>query len=294
VVEAWLGGQAAAGGICDVLTGTVNPAGRLAETFPRRIEDTPSFLDLPAGDLELRYGEGIHVGYRWYDARRIEPLFPFGHGLSYSSFKYSKLELSTGALAGDGTLEISCTISNESQAAGQEVVQLYIADPVSHLPRPKRELKAFQKIHLGAGETVKVRFRIDRSALSYFHTQFGCWVAESGRYDIGIGASSRDIRLESGFEYHSDTLIAHRFNERTVMRDWIRYPELKSLAVSLVKPYFDKAPGLFRGAYEDFDVTNPFFIDMPVIKYSRFDPVNISEAAIREMVEKAAAIRVKI
>jgi beta-glucosidase len=294
VLEAWLGGQAAAGGICDVLTGAVNPSGRLAETFPRRLEDTPSFLDLPSGNLGLRFGEGIHAGYRWYDARRIEPLFPFGHGLSYSRFEYSSLELSTAALRGDGQLAVSCVVTNTSRVAGQEVVQLYVGDPVSDEPRPLRELKAFQKIRLGPGESLRVSFRIDRDALSYYHPRFACWVAESGRYDLSIGASSRDIRLQGGFLYQSDTLLEHRFTERTVMRDWIKYPELKALAVNLVKPYFDNVPSLYRGAYADFDVTNPFFIDMPVIKYSRFDPVNMSEAKIREMVAKAASIKVRI
>lgn len=286
VIECWLGGQAGAGGMADVLAGRVNPSGKLAETFPARIEDTPSFLDLPSADLALEYSEGVFAGYRWYDKRRIEPLFCFGHGLSYASFEYSDLKLSAAKLRGKDGLRASLRVRNAGNVAGKEVVQLYLRDPASSLPRPERELKRFKKIALNPGESGEVAFEIGERDLSFWDDALGRWVAESGSFEVLVGSSSRDIRLRASFEYESGAAALRPFSERTCLRDWIRHPETRVGVIALVKPFFDANPVHFVGAYDDFNVSNGFFLDMPLIKYSRLTYGAISEEAIRDFVER--------
>jgi len=157
IVEGWLGGQAAGGAIADVLTGAVNPSGKLAETFPVKIEDTPAFLTFPTGgDGAARFAEGVFTGHRWYDARRIGPLFAFGHGLSYTTFAYDGLTIDDDG----GDVEITVMIENTGDRFGKEVVQVYVSECAPRLPRPKRELKDFAKVALESGETKMLQFSL--------------------------------------------------------------------------------------------------------------------------------------
>ena len=199
VVEAWYPGQECGNAIADVLFGDVNPGGKLTETFPRRLQDNPAYINYPGENGQVHYGEGIFVGYRYYEKKQIEPLFPFGFGLSYTTFSYASLSLSASEIAPGETLRVSVEITNSGQRAGQEVVQLYIRDTVASVQRPEKELKAFAKVHLEPGERRTVTLDIGREALAYYDTLKRAWVAEAGEFEVLIGSSSRDIHLASTF-----------------------------------------------------------------------------------------------
>ena len=151
-----MGGQAGAGAVGDVLFGLINPSGKLAETFPKRLEDTPAYLNFPDEDGEVIYGERMYVGYRYYDKRNIEPLFPFGHGLSYTEFSYSNLKLSKTNITDKDELKVTLTLTNSGKRSGKEVVQLYVADKQSTYQRPLQELKAFTKVELAPVKAKKL------------------------------------------------------------------------------------------------------------------------------------------
>ncbi|WP_301850402.1 glycoside hydrolase family 3 C-terminal domain-containing protein [Rhodococcus pyridinivorans] len=189
IVEGWLLGQAGGGAVADVLYGRVNPSGRLAETVPIRLEDTPAHTNFPGEHGHVRYGEGLFVGYRSYDARRLEVSFPFGHGLSYTTFEYAD-----AAVDSDGDLTVHVTVTNTGERAGAEVVQVYVGVPDSSVARAPRELKGFTKVRLDPGESQLVAVHVRRDDLAYWDTRVDSWVVEDGTYSLEIGASSRDIR----------------------------------------------------------------------------------------------------
>jgi beta-glucosidase len=198
VVEAWFPGQECGHAIADILFGDVNPSGKLPTTFPKRLEDTPTYINYPGENGQVLYGEGIFVGYRYYDKKKIEPLFPFGHGLSYTSFEYGDLEIGSAEEAED-SVEIAVDVKNTGEREGKEVVQLYVRDVESSLVRPEKELKAFKKVALEPGETKTVRFTLDKDALSFYDPGRKQWIAEAGEFEILIGSSSRDIRARGSF-----------------------------------------------------------------------------------------------
>jgi beta-glucosidase len=195
VVQAWYPGQECGNAIADVLLGRTEPGGRLPQSFPKRLKDAPAYLHYPGENGRVRYGEGLFIGYRYYDARDIEPLFPFGFGLSYTSFTYSNLRLSSTELAPDEALTVALEVTNTGARPGSEVVQLYVRDLESRLLRPEKELKGFAKVRLAPGETKTVTLRLDMRALSYFDDAHSLWIAEPGDFEVLVGASSRDIRL---------------------------------------------------------------------------------------------------
>lgn len=192
VLLAYYPGQEAGNALANLLLGGANPSGRLSVTYPVRYEDNPTYVNYP-GARDVRYGEGIFVGYRYYDHVGVEPLFPFGFGLSYTTFAYSSLDAPTEAIAGD-PIEASITVRNSGDRAGKEVVQLYVRDVESSLVRPPKELKAFAKVALEPGESTVVRFTLDHRAFSFYDPQREAWVVEPGEFELLVGASSGDIR----------------------------------------------------------------------------------------------------
>jgi beta-glucosidase len=194
VIEALFPGQEGGNAVADVLFGDVNPSGKLPDTFPRRLEDNPSFINYPGESGKVLYGEGIFVGYRYYDARKIEPLFPFGHGLSYTTFEYSNLKISPSRVKEGDKIQVSIDIKNTGKVAGKEVVQVYIADIESRVQRPPKELKAFRKVALSPGEKKIVEFILDEEAFSFYDEKLKKWVAEPGEFEVLSGSSSRDMR----------------------------------------------------------------------------------------------------
>lgn len=163
-------------------------------TFPKRIEHTPAWHNWPGENLKVLYGEGIYVGYKHYNHCRIEPLFPFGHGLSYTAFEYSQPEISTRTLFADSTIRLTLEISNIGSRPGAEVIQLYVHDEKSRLPRPEKELVAFEKVFLEVGEAKRVTISLDRYAVGYYDEAIPGWIAEEGVFKVLIGSSSADIR----------------------------------------------------------------------------------------------------
>ncbi|WP_017587976.1 glycoside hydrolase family 3 C-terminal domain-containing protein [Nocardiopsis ganjiahuensis] len=202
VVDGALLGQAAGGAIADVLFGRVNPSGRLGETVPVRLQDTPAYLSFPGENSQVYYGEGLHVGYRWYDAREMEVTFPFGHGLSYTDFTYSGLELSQGP---EG-ITARVTVTNTGDRAGREVVQFYVAKPDSAVTRPSRELKGFTSLTLDPGRSRQVQVLLPREDLAYWEVRGDRWVVEDGEYRVWAGASSRDLRATATVVVEGDRL----------------------------------------------------------------------------------------
>ncbi|WP_127476112.1 glycoside hydrolase family 3 C-terminal domain-containing protein [Microbacterium sulfonylureivorans] len=210
VLEAWLGGQAVGGAVADALFGRVNPSGKIAETFPLAVEDTPGQPNWIGERGTVLYGEGVFIGYRWYDALHREVLYPFGHGLSYTSFGYSDLSVDVvDASAAD--VVVTCTVTNEGQHAGDEIVQLYVGDPDAEVHRPLRELRGFEKKRLGPGESVRVEFRLENRDFAYWDSaaerpdgRQGVWRREGGSFRIDVGASSRDIRLSAPIDLPDD------------------------------------------------------------------------------------------
>jgi beta-glucosidase len=182
-----------ANALSDVLFGDVNPSGRLPQSWPRRLEDTPAFLNWPGGHGRVEYGEGLFIGYRWYDARKLEPALPFGHGLSYTRFAYTDLRLSKPSLRAGESLEVTLELENRGARAGQEVVQLYLRDVASRVQRPEKELRAFAKVELAPGERRELRFTLAPRAFAAWDPGAGDWVAEPGEFEILVGASSREI-----------------------------------------------------------------------------------------------------
>lgn len=203
IVDGALLGQAGGGALADVLFGRVNPSGRLTETVPLRLQDVPAYLNFPGENSHIRYGEGIFVGYRWYDAREMAVSFPFGHGLSYTSFGYSDLSVEAGASG----LTVAVTITNTGARRGREVVQIYTALPESAVTRPPRELEGHAVTEeLEPGASQRVSISIDREALAYWETRVDRWIVEGGTYRVMAGASSRDIRATAEIEVPGDEL----------------------------------------------------------------------------------------
>lgn len=198
VLQVWFPGQEFGNALADLLLGDESPSGRLPTTFPFRLEDTPAFTSYPGENGEVRYGEGLFVGYRWYDRRDIAPRFPFGHGLGYAAFAYGPLSVAPECRAGE-PIEVSLDVSNTGDRAAAEVVQLYVKDLESRLERPDKELAGFAKPVLQPGESTTVRFALDARSLSYWDPAAPGWVAEPGEFELLVGASSRDIRSRARF-----------------------------------------------------------------------------------------------
>jgi beta-glucosidase len=199
VVQAWYPGQECGNAIADVLFGDVNPSGKLPQTFPVRLEDNPAYINYPGENGTVRYGEGLFVGYRYYEKKRVAPLFPFGFGLSFTTFAYGTPRLSAETIAPDDQLTVSIDVTNTGERLGQEVVQLYVRDIVARLARPSKELKGFAKVSLAPSETATVSFTLDRTSLAYWDDAPSAWVAEAGEFEALIGGSSADSRARITF-----------------------------------------------------------------------------------------------
>lgn len=248
ILEGWLGGQAGGGAVADLLLGKANPSGRLAETVPVRLSDTPAYLNFPGEDRHVRYGEGLHVGYRHYDALDREVSYPFGHGLSYTTFEYSDLSVTVlddpgvetdgaapapaGLAPKSGTtadwrgavrVEVTVTVTNTGSMAGQEVVQVYVADRECSVARPVRELKAFTKVSLEPDASELVVLLLSDRDLSYWSTRADDWVLEPGVFEVAVGASSRDLRLTETVEIVGQPL-ALPLDRTSTLAEWLDHP----------------------------------------------------------------------
>ena len=220
ILEGWLLGQAGGGGTADVLYGVVNPSAKLTETIPRRLADTPAFGNFPGEHGHVRYGEGLFVGYRWYDERGLDVAFPFGHGLSYTTFAYGEPSVLTTP---DGDLEVIVPITNTGSVSGREIVQIYTSLPTSRVQRPPRELKAFASVPVQPGATVDASMIIRREDLAYWDVRVDRWVVEGGDYLVEVGASSRDLRGGTTIEVAGDR-VALPLTEESRLSDVLAHP----------------------------------------------------------------------
>ena len=221
VIEAGLPGQAGALALAEIITGEVNPSAKLAESYPLKLEDNPSYLDFPGSNGTVRYGEGIYIGYRYYDKKKMDVLFPFGFGLSYTEFAYRALEVPDYLAEGE-KLKLKVLIENTGQFTGKEVVQLYISQSSPALERPPKELKGFAKIELEPGEKEWLELELDYQDLAYYHPDAG-WIVEEDQYKIMIGASSRDIKFTEEIQVESSFKLKD-LTAKSPFEDWLADP----------------------------------------------------------------------
>ena len=235
VLECYLGGQAGGAATLDVLFGDVNPSGRLPETFPLRLEDNPSYPFF-GGDVHgTRYAESIFVGYRWYDMKKMDVLFPFGHGLSYTSFAYSNLRLTRGEMDDTDSVCVSVDVKNTGRRPGKEVVQLYVQAPdTPELMRPVRELRGYEKVELKRGESKTVSFLLDKRAFAYWNERLHDWHVAEGEYLVQIGRSSRNIAVQQAIKVHSTVAVFEPVTENTIFMDIMNNPRIKDKASELI------------------------------------------------------------
>lgn len=229
VLETYLGGQAVGGAVVNVLYGNTNPSGHLPETFPLRLQDTPCYLNYGGEHDRSVYSEGIFVGYRYYASKDMEVLFPFGHGLSYTTFAYRNLSADKEQMAESETLTVTVDVTNTGEVAGKEVVQLYVAPKGGTIIRPIRELKAFEKIELAPGETKKVQFTLERRTFAYWNTQIHDWHVESGEYELQIGRNAQDIVLSCPVAVESEVSIPKVFGLNSTMGEILADPKGKEV-----------------------------------------------------------------
>lgn len=294
ILEAYLGGQAVGAAEADVLFGDVNPSGKLPETFPAKLEDNPSYLYYSGEGDRAEYREGIFIGYRYYDKKNMKVLFPFGYGLSYTTFEYSNLKLSSKSIKDTEKLTVTFDVTNTGKIAGKEVAELYVGMKNSNVIRPVKELRGFEKIELNPGETKSVSFNLCKRAFSYYNTQIHDWYAQTGDYDILIGKSSRDIVLSESVHVESTVKLPIKLTVNTTFGDLIEIPE----AAEILRPLLIKlksAIGVQKsdakdddlGAISD-DMTNAMLKYTPLRGIVNFAPnAGITYDDLLRMIEEA-------
>ncbi|MED4227539.1 glycoside hydrolase family 3 C-terminal domain-containing protein [Neobacillus cucumis] len=234
LLEGYLGGQALGGAVADLLFGYVNPSGKLAETFPKQLSDNPSFLNFPGEGDKVEYKEGIFVGYRYYDKKNIEPLFPFGFGLSYTSFEFSNLTINKKEMLDTDTVTVNVSVKNTGAIAGKEIIQLYVKDVASTVIRPEKELKGFEKVELLPGEEKTVTFNLNKRSFAYYNVEMKDWHVESGEFEILVGKSSREIILSDRIHVTSTDSIQKPVHRNTTVGDLLSDPVLAPLVKELL------------------------------------------------------------
>jgi beta-glucosidase len=286
VLECWLSGQGAGGAAANLLLGTANPSGRLAETLPLRLEDTPSYLNFPGEAGQVRYGEGIFVGYRGYDALDRQVHYPFGHGLSYTSFDYADLSANVTGRPQDGDLvvNITCRVTNTGDHRGKEVVQLYVGDPEASVARPVRELKAFAKVDLDPGETTAVAFTLTARDLSYWSTRLHDWALEGGEFELAVGASSRDLRLTTTLDIAAPPLPS-RLDGMSTLQEWLADPTGSALLHKAVGTDETGRPKGILGSEELMVVIGNF----PISTLAGFAGFGLTHSIVHTLVDQISA-----
>lgn len=224
VLEGWMMGQAGGAAIADILVGKVNPSAKLAETFPVKLADTPAFLNWPGDAGTVQYGEGLFIGYRYYDKKNMPVQFPFGYGLSYTTFEYSNPQVSTSAFKDVEGVTVTVDVTNTGEVAGKEIVQVYVHDHESVLVRPEKELKGFAKVSLQPGETKTVSIDLDFRAFAYYHPEYNQWITEDGDFDLLIAASAADIRHTVTVTLESTLDLPCILDKESTVREWMADP----------------------------------------------------------------------
>lgn len=286
ILEAYLGGQAVGAAVDNILYGKVNPSGKLAETMPLKLSDNPSYLFFGDGD-HVEYREGVFVGYRYYDTKELEVAYPFGYGLSYTTFAYSNLRLDKDTITDSDTLTVSVDVTNTGDVAGKEVVQLYVRDLTGSANRPDKELKGFGKVALNPGETKTVTMELDKRSFAWYSTQLSDWYAASGQYELLVGSSSRDIRLTAAVTMESSQMLPLDIHMNTTLGQLCKDPRTKDLAMSLANTILSSmGAGASEAASEAItEEMNTAMIDsMPLRALRSFG--NLSPRQLQEIIEQ--------
>ena len=280
VLEAYLGGQAVGIATVKLLYGDVNPSGHLAESFPVKLEDNPSWLFYGGEADKADYREGVFVGYRYYDKKRMDVAFPFGHGLSYTTFAFSDLRLSADHITDKDTLTVTVKATNTGARAGKTVVQLYVGDRESTVLRPVRELKGFEKVELAPGESKDVTFTLDKRAFAYWNEELHDWHVETGEFVIEVGQSSRAIDVAATVTVEGTVKLKKHYDEDSIFMDILSDPA----AAAIIKPLMDGMSQMFGpGDGDDPSVTDDMGAAM--VKYMPLrNVVNFSAGAVGEEV----------
>lgn len=245
LLETFFAGQGMGGAVAEILFGKRNPCGKLTVTVPNTIEETPAWLHYPGENLQHHYSEGLFVGYRYYDKRRLKPLFPFGFGLSYTRFAYHRIELSAERLGDNETLTVSVDVTNCGKYAGKEIVQLYVRAPKGELIREEQALKAFSKISLEPGETRRVSLQLPIAELSCYHPGLAKWLITPGRWQVYVGGSSRDLPLSAGFDVDCEEQYMTLRDDNS-LQQLIQQPEVFARVVALVAGKSGVPPEIVR------------------------------------------------
>ena len=295
ILEVWLGGQAGGEAIADAIIGRINPSGKLSETFPVRLEDTPAFLDFPGLEGEARYGERVFIGYRHYEQRKIAPLFPFGHGLSYTTFGYSNLFVTSAAAeeAARGVLfTAKVTVKNTGSYAGKEVVQLYVGEQQSRLLRPRKELRHFAKVSLSPGESCCVSFELTERDFAYYDVRVHDWVVDSGRFSLLVGGSSAGPFLSEVVKVERERPYPPLTRE-SMLKEFAEHPRTRAH----YRERLDALVSLFSGTASAAvdtpeqrkarDMAEAFLSELPVWKLPLLSQGQFSEEQLAELLALA-------
>ena len=283
ILEMYLGGQAVGGATVDLLFGAVSPSGKLAETFPMHLEDNPSYLNFPGNGDQVEYREGIYVGYRWYDTRKMPVRWAFGHGLSYTQFEYSNLRVNKEKIAQGEGVRVAIDVKNVGHMGAKEVVQLYVHSAHNGAARPEQELKGFEKVYIAPGKTETVEFELNPRAFAYYESAIRDWYVEGGAYEIRIGASSRDIRAAKTIEIEAGKPIPVRVTMDTTFGDLMKIPGSQPI----LQPVMGGMMAQFGGVPEDDSMSG--MMDamvgfMPLHALKSFGGGQVSDKMLEELI----------
>lgn len=293
IVEAYLGGEAVAEAVMDILYGKCSPSGKLAETFPMRLEDNPSFLNFPGMNKHVNYAEGIFVGYRYYDKKKMDVLFPFGHGLSYTEFSYDNLSLSDTEISPDGKLMVSVDVTNTGKMTGREIVQLYVSDRTGVAVRPESELKGFASVTLKPGEKKTVTMELDYRSFAWYDTVRKGWHAAGGRYWIRIGKSSRNIVLDAEVTMKNSSSFIPVIDENVMLGDLLNCDKTRHFTEQKLMQYVAQFIG--SDSLDEMDEMEKKMVwYLPLSSLRSFASLNNEDIkAIVEELKKAAYARLR-
>lgn len=288
IVETWLLGQAGGSAVADVLYGAVNPSGKLTETVPVRVEDNPSFGNFPGEFGHVRYGEGLLVGYRWYDAKGLEVTFPFGHGLSYTTFAYGAATASVGT---DGDITVRVDLTNTGDRDGREIVQVYVAPTGSRVQRAPRELKAFASVPLSAGETRTVELVVRREDLAYWDVRVDRWIVEAGEYTVDVAASSRDIRSSASVQIDGDEVHVP-LTLNSSIGDVVAHPIAGPIVMGALGGFLGELSGADSSAASmmpNDEAMEKMMASFPIGRLIGFPGVDVSHEQVEQLLDAANA-----
>jgi beta-glucosidase len=288
ILETWLAGQAGGAAKADVLLGRTNPSGKLASTFPKQLSDTPAHLNFPGEDRQVHYGERFFVGYRYYDEKDVAPLYPFGYGLSYTTFAVEALTLDADRVQSSEGVTARVRVTNTGDRAGQEVVQLYVHDPESRLRRPPQALRGFRKVALAPGETNEVRFALRDRDFAAWDDRRDRWTVESGPYEIRVGTSSRNLPLRQTVTVEGPPADQGPVLDRySTINQWLRDPKGRTV----LQPVLEQMQAALGGDGEGDDQAGmeTIFGSLPLATLSSLSGGALTEAMVERLVQQVRA-----